>query len=251
MGELLRRLGCTVEIAYPATPTRPASRRRVGDDRRAGGARAQGALRARTTPAGIDRRARARSSPDVGRASVALPGGDAIGSRGLDMHIRGLQELGAVVRIEHGQVVAEVPDGLRGANLWLDFPSVGATENLRDGGGAGRGHHRHRQRRPRARDHRPVRDARRDGRPHRRHLHLDPDRSRASTGCTRSSTRTVTDRIVAGTWVFASAIAGRRPAHRAAASPHHLDIVLDKLVAAGREVEPREGGFTRAHRTGG
>ena len=43
------------------------------------------------------------------RASVALPGGDAIGSRGLDMHVRGLEELGAVVRIEHGQVVAEVP----------------------------------------------------------------------------------------------------------------------------------------------
>ena len=64
------------------------------------------------------------------KASVALPGGDAIGSRGLDMHIRGLQELGAVVRIEHGQVVAEVPQGLVGANLWLDFPSVGATENL-------------------------------------------------------------------------------------------------------------------------
>ena len=61
---------------------------------------------------------------------MALPGGDAIGSRGLDMHIRGLQELGAVVRIEHGQVVAEVPQGLVGANLWLDFPSVGATENL-------------------------------------------------------------------------------------------------------------------------
>ena len=61
---------------------------------------------------------------------MALPGGDAIGSRGLDMHIRGLQELGAVVRIEHGQVVAEVPEKLVGANLWLDFPSVGATENL-------------------------------------------------------------------------------------------------------------------------
>ena len=60
-----------------------------------------------------------------GRAQVALPGGDNIGSRGLDMHITGLQELGAQVRIEHGFVVAEVSDGLRGSNLWLDFPSVG------------------------------------------------------------------------------------------------------------------------------
>ena len=61
---------------------------------------------------------------------MALPGGDNIGSRGLDMHIAGLSELGAEVRIEHGFVVAEVPERLTGANLWLDFPSVGATENL-------------------------------------------------------------------------------------------------------------------------
>ena len=66
----------------------------------------------------------------TGRARVALPGGDNIGSRGLDMHMRGLTELGAEVRIEHGFVVAEVADRLSGANLWLDFPSVGATENL-------------------------------------------------------------------------------------------------------------------------
>ncbi|HET7682400.1 MAG TPA: UDP-N-acetylglucosamine 1-carboxyvinyltransferase, partial [Marmoricola sp.] len=65
-----------------------------------------------------------------GRASVSLPGGDAIGSRGLDMHIAGLRELGATVRVEHGQVVAEVSGRYAGANLWLDFPSVGATENL-------------------------------------------------------------------------------------------------------------------------
>ena len=64
------------------------------------------------------------------RAKVALPGGDNIGSRGLDMHLTGLTELGAKIHIEHGFVVAEVPDRLRGSNLWLDFPSVGATENL-------------------------------------------------------------------------------------------------------------------------
>ena len=64
------------------------------------------------------------------RAKVALPGGDNIGSRGLDMHMTGLQELGATVHIEHGFVVAEAPGGLSGANLWLDFPSVGATEQV-------------------------------------------------------------------------------------------------------------------------
>ena len=65
-----------------------------------------------------------------GRARVALPGGDNIGSRGLDMHMTGLTELGVQVRIEHGFVVAEVAGRLTGASLWLDFPSVGATENL-------------------------------------------------------------------------------------------------------------------------
>src|SRR5690554_2803404 len=65
-----------------------------------------------------------------GAADVALPGGDAIGSRGLDMHVAGLEKLGATVRIEHGFVMARAPHGLTGANIWLDFPSVGATENI-------------------------------------------------------------------------------------------------------------------------
>lgn len=63
-------------------------------------------------------------------AHVALPGGDAIGSRGLDMHQAGLEALGAHVRLEHGYFVAEAPGGLTGTDIALDFPSVGATENL-------------------------------------------------------------------------------------------------------------------------
>src|SRR6476659_3980379 len=63
------------------------------------------------------------------RAKVALPGGDAIGSRPLDMHQAGLRQLGARCNIEHGCVVAEV-DHLRGAEIQLEFPSVGATENI-------------------------------------------------------------------------------------------------------------------------
>ena len=63
-------------------------------------------------------------------AHVALPGGDAIGSRGLDMHQAGLEALGAVVHLDHGYFVAEAPDGLRGTEIVLEFPSVGATENL-------------------------------------------------------------------------------------------------------------------------
>ncbi|BBY96569.1 UDP-N-acetylglucosamine 1-carboxyvinyltransferase [Mycolicibacterium fallax] len=63
------------------------------------------------------------------RARVALPGGDAIGSRPLDMHQSGLRQLGARCWIEHGCVVAEA-DALHGAEIQLEFPSVGATENI-------------------------------------------------------------------------------------------------------------------------
>ncbi|MBV9319201.1 MAG: UDP-N-acetylglucosamine 1-carboxyvinyltransferase [Mycobacterium sp.] len=63
------------------------------------------------------------------RAKVALPGGDAIGSRPLDMHQAGLRQLGADCNIEHGCVVAQA-DTLHGADIQLEFPSVGATENI-------------------------------------------------------------------------------------------------------------------------
>lgn len=62
-------------------------------------------------------------------AYVALPGGDAIGSRPLDMHQSGLEKLGATTHIEHGAVVARA-ERLTGASISLDFPSVGATENI-------------------------------------------------------------------------------------------------------------------------
>lgn len=63
-----------------------------------------------------------------GKARVSLPGGCAIGTRPVDIHLRGLEALGATVRIDEGYVVAE--GQLRGADYTLDFPSVGATENL-------------------------------------------------------------------------------------------------------------------------
>jgi UDP-N-acetylglucosamine 1-carboxyvinyltransferase len=64
-----------------------------------------------------------------GRARVAMPGGDNIGSRKIDLHIRGLEKMGARFVSEHGYLVATT-GGLRGAVIPLDFPSVGATENI-------------------------------------------------------------------------------------------------------------------------
>ena len=64
-----------------------------------------------------------------GNARVAMPGGCNIGSRAIDLHIRGLEKMGARFSSEHGFLVGET-SGLRGAVVNLDFPSVGATENV-------------------------------------------------------------------------------------------------------------------------
>jgi UDP-N-acetylglucosamine 1-carboxyvinyltransferase len=64
-----------------------------------------------------------------GRARVALPGGDRIGVRSIDLHLAGLRAMGAEVALEHDEVDVRV-ERLRGARITLDFPSVGATENL-------------------------------------------------------------------------------------------------------------------------
>jgi UDP-N-acetylglucosamine 1-carboxyvinyltransferase len=64
-----------------------------------------------------------------GRARVAMPGGCNIGSRSIDLHLRGLERMGATFVAEHGFLRGE-SDGLRGAIVSLDYPSVGATENL-------------------------------------------------------------------------------------------------------------------------
>ncbi len=65
-----------------------------------------------------------------GNARVALPGGDDFGSRPIGMHIDGLEQMGAVFDLKHGVLNASAPDGLRGTEIFLEFPSVGATENL-------------------------------------------------------------------------------------------------------------------------
>lgn len=65
-----------------------------------------------------------------GEAEVAMPGGDQIGRRQIDFHVSGLQALGAEVTTRRGYVHARAPRGLHGAEVMLDKPSVGATENL-------------------------------------------------------------------------------------------------------------------------
>ncbi len=66
----------------------------------------------------------------VGEARVSLPGGCAIGTRPVDLHLKGLEALGAEILLEGGYINAKAPDGLKGGRIVLPFPSVGATENI-------------------------------------------------------------------------------------------------------------------------
>ena len=219
MSDLLRRLGCTVThegalltIEVPQVPMHRADYDLVRKMRAS--INVLGPLVAR-----------------IGRAEVALPGGDAIGSRGLDFHIKGLESLGATAHVEHGYVIAEAPQGLTGAPISLDFPSVGATENLMTAAVLAQGVT-------------TIENAARE-----------PDLVDLGeflismgakieglgspvitiTGVKELSPAhhvTVSDRIIAGTWAFAAAMTqGDITIHGARAD--HMEVMLEKLASAG------------------
>lgn len=219
MSELLTRLGCTIEhtlgmitIDVPETPDHRADYDLVRKMRAS--INVLGPLVAR-----------------LGEAEVALPGGDAIGSRGLDFHIKGLEILGATAHIEHGYVIAKAPKGLTGAPIDLDFPSVGATENIMTAAVLARGVT-------------TIDNAARE-----------PDivdlgeflismgakiqglgSSKITiTGVEKLSPTdhtTVADRIITGTWAFAVTMTGGDISIHGA-RPEHLELVLEKLATAG------------------
>ncbi|GAB2721381.1 UDP-N-acetylglucosamine 1-carboxyvinyltransferase [Paenibacillus thermoaerophilus] len=66
----------------------------------------------------------------TGVARIPLPGGCAIGTRPIDQHLKGFEAMGASIRLEHGMIEAQVDGRLQGAKIYLDVPSVGATENI-------------------------------------------------------------------------------------------------------------------------
>lgn len=65
-----------------------------------------------------------------GYARISQPGGCAIGTRPIDLHLKGFEALGVKIEQGHGYIEASAPEGMTGANIYLDFPSVGATENI-------------------------------------------------------------------------------------------------------------------------
>jgi UDP-N-acetylglucosamine 1-carboxyvinyltransferase len=176
-----------------------------------------------------------------GYVRVAHPGGDAIGSRGLDMHVAGLARMGAEISGEHGFVIASAPGGLHGGKIWLDFPSVGATENLLMAAVLAKGVTEidNAAREPEIVD---ICDM------------LTAMGAQIAGAGTSTLTvegvealkpvrhTTVGDRIVGGTWAFGAAMTrGDVTVH--GVRPEFLDIALDKLVMSGAVVDRAETSF--------
>lgn len=231
MSELLRRLGCSVEhdhtLATLAIDVPERLEHRADYDlvrRMRASICVMGPLVAR-----------------VGAADVAVPGGDNIGSRGLDMHVAGLRRMGAEVSSEHGYLLASSAGRLRGAQTWLDFPSVGATETVVMAAVLAEGESviDNAAREPEIVD----------------ICHMLQAMGARIEGVGTSTLRiegvdvlqpvdhtTVPDRIVAGTWAVAAAMTQGDITVRGARADH-LAMALEKLTTAGARVEESTDGF--------
>ncbi len=231
MAELLRRLGCTVDYDAAAGVVSIDVPDRIGHRADYDLVRA---LRASICVLG----------PLVarcGQAHVAVPGGDAIGSRGLDMHASGLGTLGAFVHVTHGYLIAEAPNGLHGGEIHLDFPSVGATENILMAAVLATGVTRvtNAAREPEIVDiarFLSTMGARIEG------AGTSVITVEGVTALTPASHEVVADRIAAGTWAFAAATTGG-DVEVVGGVPGHLGATLDRLTEAGTEISATDRGF--------
>ena len=172
-----------------------------------------------------------------GEATVSLPWGCAIGSRPVDQHIKGLQAMGAEIRVEHGYILAKLPKGvqrLRGARITTDMVTVTGTENLLMAATLAEGETvlENAAQEPEIPDLAEMliaMGARIEGHGTSRIRIQGVD---ALHGCEH---RVVADRIEAGTFLCAVAATGGEALLRHGRADH-LDAVIEKLVAAGAEV---------------
>ena len=231
MAELLTRLGCSVEVNHQLSQV-------VIDVPQKLGHRADYDM-VRKMRASIN-----VLGPLIAResiAEVALPGGDAIGSRGLDFHINGLTEMGAQVTSEHGFVIAKASNGLTGAHITLEFPSVGATENIMTAATLANGKTviDNAAREPDVVDLGEfliAMGAKISG------LGSHTITIEGVKKLTPTNHATLADRIVSGTWAFAAAMTkGDITIENGRAD--HLELPLDKLVEAGAVVTTTKNGF--------
>ncbi|MFN8232854.1 MAG: UDP-N-acetylglucosamine 1-carboxyvinyltransferase [Actinomycetota bacterium] len=175
-----------------------------------------------------------------GRARVSLPGGDEIGARPVDLHVRGLERMGATVRSEHGFLVAEA-GRLHGAAITLDYPSVTATENLMFAAARAIGTTviDNAAREPEIADvaaYLVAMGARISGAGSSTIEVQGVDAFRAVDHTS------IPDRIEAGTWAAAAAIT-EGDVTIENARPEHMELFLSKLADAGAEVSVSDAGL--------
>ncbi|MFO7549515.1 MAG: UDP-N-acetylglucosamine 1-carboxyvinyltransferase [Acidimicrobiia bacterium] len=175
----------------------------------------------------------------LGMARVPLPGGDDLGARPIDMHLGGLEQMGAEFELVHGVLVGRAPDGLTGTEVELSFPSVGATENVLMAAVLARGETTivNAAREPEIQDLCTQLSA------------MGAEVSGAGTAIIRVRGveslapvvhRVVPDRIEAGTYAVAAAITGGDVTVTSCV-PDHLRMELRKLEDAGCEVGRGDG----------
>lgn len=184
-----------------------------------------------------------------GEARVSMPGGCAIGTRPIDLHLMGLERMGATIELESGYVQARAADGLKGARIEFAQPSVGATENLMMAGALARGETM-------------ITGAARE--PEIVDLALLLTSMGAKIAGAGTSTIAIQgverlkgavhtimpDRIEAGTYAMAAAITGGRVTIQGG----RLDVLggaAEKLIEAGIHLEDGEDGFTATQAPGG
>ena len=176
-----------------------------------------------------------------GRSALPLPGGCSIGSRPIDLHLKGLVQMGAKIEIRNG-VVHAAADRLRGRRIYLDFPSVGATENLMMAAALARGETiiENTAREPEIENLAAV--LRTMGVP----IEME------GTGCVRikgvdeaqpGRERVIPDRIEACTYILAGVMTGGEITV-CDVVPAHIDALLAKLEEAGARFSVRKGEVT-------
>ena len=182
-----------------------------------------------------------------GHAKVSLPGGCAIGTRPVDLHIMGLEQLGAEIEVTEGYINARAPNGLQGARIVFPKVSVGATENLMMAASLARGETVlvNAAREPEIVDLAACLNAMGasvEG------AGTDTIRIQGRDRLGRATHRIVADRIETGTYVMAAAATGGE-VELVGTSLHLIEAAADVLRGAGVEFEPTADGF-KVRRTG-
>lgn len=228
MAALLRFMGCETEVEPPVVHVRA------------------GSLRRAEAPYELVKQMRASVlalGPLVaryGRAKVSLPGGCAIGARPIDQHLKGLEAMGATIRLERGYVHAECAR-LRGATIHLDMATVTGTENLMMAAALAKGHTQliGAAREPEVEELGRVLNkmgARIDG------AGTDIIHIEGVDTLHPVDHAIIPDRIEAGTFLVAAAAAGGDVLVEGVV-PEHLDVVCAKMRAAGVDIAREEGGM--------